>query len=119
MLNPAAIIEVNQSFHSVSAEIFFWQLTEAHKKPLENQNSSVLETMYELLSLSQESCFLQGSVAGKVFNVPLNGQKSKCDIKLRKMQIQGHRLVEITNACSLYFLYGRKTHACFAMYGVL
>ena len=76
-------------------------------------------TVWTLESFARFKCFLQGSVAGKVFFVPLNEQKSKCDMKLRKKQIQGHRLVEITNACSNYFLYRRKTHACFAMYGVL
>ena len=120
VLNPAAIIEVNQSFHSVSAEIYFLATdSSAQKTTRKPKLKCSRNNVWTLESFTRVMCFLQGSVAGKVFIVPLNEQKSKCDIKLRKMQIQGHRLVEITNACSLYFPYGRKTHACFAMYGVL
>ena len=120
VLNPAAILEVNQSFHSVSEEIIVLATdSSAQKTTRKPKLKCSRNNEWTLESLARVKCFLQGSVAGKLFIVPLNEQKSKCEMKLRKKQIQGHRLVEITNACSNYFLYERKTHACFAMHGVL
>ena len=93
VLNPAAINEVNQSFHSVIAELFVLATdSSAQKITRKPKLTSTRNKVRTPGPFARFKCFLQGSVAGKRFFVPLNEQKSKCDIKLRKMQIQGHRL---------------------------